>query len=85
MCAGTETVTVTDANGCITTADITLTDPALLTAAIVGTDPLCNAGTDGSADLTTSGGTGALTYLWDDGPSTSTSEDVAGLACDGTL
>ena len=79
MCAGTETVTVTDANGCITTADITLTDPALLTAAIVGTDPLCNAGTDGSADLTTSGGTGALTYLWDDGPA-STSEDVAGLA-----
>ena len=78
MCAGTETVTVTDGNGCTTTADVTLVDPALLTAAVVGTDPLCNAGTDGSADLTTTGGTGALTYLWDDGPA-STSEDVAGL------
>ena len=43
-----------------------VTDPALLTAAIVGTDPLCNGVCDGSADLTTTGGTGALTYLWDD-------------------
>ena len=83
MCAGTETVTVTDANGCSTTADVTLTDPDLLTAAIVGADPLCNGVCDGSADLTTTGGTGALTYLWDD-PATTTSEDVAGL-CDGTF
>lgn len=80
-CAGTATVTVTDANGCATTADVTLADPALLTAAIAGTGPLCNGVCDGSADLTTTGGTGALTYLWDD-PATSTSEDVAGL-CDG--
>jgi gliding motility-associated-like protein len=78
MCTGTETVTVTDANGCIATADIALTDPPLLTAAVVGTDPLCNAGSDGSADLTTTGGTGALTYLWDD-VAASTSEDIAGL------
>ncbi|MDC0339444.1 SprB repeat-containing protein, partial [Flavobacteriales bacterium] len=83
MCAGTETVTVTDANGCITTADVILTDPALLTAAVVGTDPLCNGVCDGSADLTTTGGTGVLTYLWDD-PATTTSEDVTGL-CDGTF
>ena len=78
MCAGTETVTITDANGCTATADVTLMDPALLTTAVVGTDPLCNAGTDGSTDLTTTGGTGPLTYLWDNGAA-STSEDVAGL------
>jgi len=36
LCAGTYTVTVTDANGCIATDNITLTAPTLLTANMTG-------------------------------------------------
>ncbi|HIO71579.1 MAG TPA: PKD domain-containing protein, partial [Flavobacteriales bacterium] len=53
------TVTVNDANGCTTTATITLTDPPLLTASItVSNDPSCNGVADGDATVAAGGGTG---------------------------
>ena len=81
LCAGTHDVTVTDANGCQITVTATISEPAALTATIVGTDPLCNGGCDGSADLTVGGGTGPYSYLWSNGDS---SEDPAGL-CAGSF
>ena len=77
-----QTITVTDDNLCTANATVTLTDPDALTASATGTDPLCNGSCDGSIDLTAGGGTGALTFLWDDGGA-STTEDLSGL-CDGT-
>ena len=37
----------------------------------------CNGGSDGSIDLTATGGSGIYTYSWDNG---STSEDPSGLS-----
>lgn len=62
--AGNVSVTVTDANGCTTTANATLAEPPLLSAVVAATDPICNAGTDGSATAIPSGGTPTYTYAW---------------------
>ena len=82
VCAGVFTVTATDANGCTGTATVTITEPPVLTAAIVGTNVSCNGACDGAGDLTPGGGTPPYTFLWDD-PGATTTEDVAAL-CAGT-
>ncbi|HIA07250.1 MAG TPA: hypothetical protein EYN71_11235, partial [Flavobacteriales bacterium] len=76
LCAGFYTISVTDSAGCTATDTITLTEPLLIAASILGADVSCNLGTDGSADLTVSGGTMPYTYAWSHGP---TSEDVSNL------
>jgi hypothetical protein len=58
--AGTYTYTVTDNNGCSTTASATVSEPTLLTASAVATDALCNGG-NGSVVVTASGGTSPYT------------------------
>ncbi|EJF53070.1 hypothetical protein SapgrDRAFT_1353 [Saprospira grandis DSM 2844] len=80
LCAGTYTVTSTDANGCTATASVTVDDPAVLTASSAGTDVSCNAGTDGTATVTAVGGTGAYSYLWDDGQTTATATNLSASA-----
>ncbi len=84
LTAGTYSVTVTDANGCSTTASITLTEPALLQSSGVaatyacGTNVSCNGANDGSINLTATGGADcrAYTFNWSNG---ATTEDVSGL------
>ncbi|MBY8963242.1 cadherin-like domain-containing protein, partial [Flavobacterium sp. D11R37] len=58
LSAGTYTVTVTDANGCTGTASVTITEPTVLSAAGVATNVSCNGGSNGTVDLTVTGGTG---------------------------
>jgi hypothetical protein len=85
--AGPYTVIVTDANGCTETATITLTEPSGLTQAVTaftypsGTNISCFGLSDGSIDLTITGGTPGFIYDWT-GPNgyTSTSEDPTGVA-----
>ncbi|MBL0065727.1 MAG: SprB repeat-containing protein [Bacteroidetes bacterium] len=56
--AGTNTITVTDANGCTATCSVTITEPAALVATCsVVSNVSCNGGTDGSASVSASGGT----------------------------
>lgn len=78
--AGSYSVTVTDANGCQEVANIEVTEPALLTVAMSGTNDTgtCN----GTATATPSGGTTPYTYLWDD-PSSQTTQTATNL-CFGT-
>jgi gliding motility-associated-like protein len=64
LTAGTYTCTVTDANGCTTTASATVTEPTLLTATSTQIDELCNGGNNASGTVTAGGGTPGYTYAW---------------------
>ncbi len=63
----TYTVTVTDANGCTVTADVTIDiAPPLVATASVDIDPIGSCPTSvARLSTTVSGGEGAYTYLWD--------------------
>ncbi len=73
LCVGNVSVTITDANGCSTSASATINAPTALSLSTSTTDASCNASCDGSATVTVSGGTAPYTYLWDDVLSQSTS------------
>ncbi|SNR50742.1 proprotein convertase P-domain-containing protein, partial [Lutibacter flavus] len=68
-------------NVCPTEETITLTVNAWTVALDSKTDVLCNGALTGAINITTTGGTGTLTYAWT-GPNsfTSSSEDLTGLA-----
>lgn len=78
LAAGTYQVVVTDLNGCTLTENFTITEPsaALIDNAVVS-DITCFGGSDGSIQLSPSGGTAPYTYAWNNGAST---KDVFGLA-----
>ncbi len=65
--AGLYTLVVTDANGCVLTAEYTLTAPEPMLVSAVTTDASCPDTPDGSIDLTVAGGSGTLAYMWNDG------------------
>jgi len=68
--AGTYSYIVVDANGCTVNADITLTDPLEIIAAISTVDATCDLN-NGSATVVPSNGVGPYTYLWTPGGQTS--------------
>ena len=78
LSAGTYTVTITDANGCTTTRNATVNQPAaaLNANATVTQQVLCNSGNSGIVDLSVSGGTAPYTYAWSNG---SVSQDISGV------
>lgn len=61
--AGTYTLTVTDAVGCISSFDTTLVSPLPIIPTITSTDATCDS-CNGTAGITTTGGVGTITYLW---------------------
>lgn len=74
---GPFTVTLTaTAGGCSSTTTGNITIPPPINTSITGTDPLCNSGTDGTADLTVNGGTPPYSFVWSSG---STQEDPTNL------
>ncbi len=79
LAAGSYSVTVTDANGCTDSQSITITQPAAsLASAVSATQNVnCFGGTDGSIDLSTSGGTPPYTYNWSNG---ATTEDLQNIS-----
>lgn len=79
LCAGNVVVTITDSKGCTNSANVNVTAPPTLTAAITGVLPSCNACT-GAATVTAGGGTPAYTYSWI--PSAQTNS-VSGSLCAG--
>lgn len=75
--AGNYIVTVTDNNGCISTASVTIIQPhAALSASASVTDAGCNGGADGSIDLTVSNGTAPFTFLWSNGAITEDLDNI---------
>ncbi|MEN0008634.1 MBG domain-containing protein [Flavobacterium nitrogenifigens] len=75
--AGTYIVTVTDANSCTKTQSITITEPDALVATTSQTDVSCNGGSNGTATVSVTGGTGLYTYSWS--PSGGTNATASGL------
>ncbi|HFA50406.1 MAG TPA: T9SS type A sorting domain-containing protein [Bacteroidetes bacterium] len=76
LSAGTYTVTATDGNGCSAFATVEVGQPMLLEIEIATTFTSCNGGDDGTATASVSGGTGDVTYLWDNGATTATIENL---------
>ncbi|MBL4656600.1 MAG: gliding motility-associated C-terminal domain-containing protein, partial [Flavobacteriales bacterium] len=72
LCAGSYTVSVTDAAGCVDTATVVVTEPGLLGISTSFTAVSCNGGSDGTASSTPSGGASPYQYSWTDGQLTST-------------
>jgi Peptidase C10 family/Spi protease inhibitor/Secretion system C-terminal sorting domain/SprB repeat len=70
--AGLYNVTVSDNNGCSSTASVNVTQPAAIVVTTATTD--CSAGANnGSATISNvSGGTGSYTYYWSNGDSSQT-------------
>lgn len=60
----TNAVTVTDANGCITSQTITINEPTQLNANVSGTSIACDGACIGTALSTPSGGTSGYTFQW---------------------
>ena len=75
--AGTYTVTVTDANGCIATCESIITSPSALTTSCSAMPASCFETNNGTSDVAAIGGTPAYYYLWSNAITTSA---VSGLA-----
>ncbi|WP_374676581.1 T9SS type A sorting domain-containing protein [Flavobacterium sp. NRK1] len=64
LTAGNYSVIITDANGCSTLRNFSLTQPDELIVTTTATDAGCNGGNDGSAEATVTGGTAPYSYSW---------------------
>ena len=62
--SGTHTVTASDNNGCTTIAATVITEPDSISTSISGTDITCFGGSDGTANVTATGGTPGYNYQW---------------------
>lgn len=81
VCAGTYSVTVTDANTCTATASTAITAPAPLTATVAVTNALCNNTCNGAITVTASGGTAVYQYSLNGAPNQASNSYSA--LCDG--
>lgn len=79
LCAGSQTVFVTDNNGCTVTQTYSLTNPASYSVTLAVINPTCNTLPDGSVDLTVLGGTPTYSYSWVGATTTSTNEDLTNV------
>lgn len=82
LAAGGYICTITDANGCSITPSMTITNPPGITA--TGTGNQVCPGSNATLLVTTSGGTSPYTYVWSNGPTTSTQTLIASAATSGT-
>ena len=78
LSAGTYHLVVSDSNHCVTTKDITLSQPPVFVTQISATNITCKSSgfNNGSIILTVSGGVAPYSYLWSNGLTT---KDLSGL------
>lgn len=82
LCAGSCSVTITDANGCSTNQSVTISSPSTVSASMTPTAALCNGDCNGQALVNISGGTAPYTVDWCDA---SQSTGVSSVATNNTL
>ena len=79
LTADVYTVTVNDANGCVGTASLNITQPTqLTTTATVTNEVHCKGGNDGNATANPTGGTMPYSYSWSNGTSTVSTSNPTG-------
>jgi large repetitive protein len=78
LSAGTYTCTITDAAGCTSTQQVSVTQPTALTMGFNATNVACNGGNTGSATAVPGGGTGTYTYAW--APTGGNGQTASGLS-----
>lgn len=64
LCAGTYSVTITDASGCSIQQGVVILSPLAITASSTVTPITCNGSSDGSITVVGQGGTGVIGYAW---------------------
>ncbi|MCW8898703.1 MAG: gliding motility-associated C-terminal domain-containing protein [Flavobacteriales bacterium] len=74
LSVGQYTLTVTDSNGCVSTGNVLITQPAPISNSIQITNITCHNGNDGAITLTSSGGTAPYSYSWSTSANTSNTE-----------
>ena len=79
--SGSYNLTVTDGSGCTAFLSATISSPTELVVSLSSvTNVSCNGGSDGSIDVSISGGTTSYSYSWSDGTSVvGTLEDLNGV------
>lgn len=70
QCPNTYSVLITDSNGCTTSQNVIITEPAVLNANVSGTAVNCIGSCDGTAISAPIGGTAPYSYLWATGGET---------------
>jgi hypothetical protein len=74
--SGTYSVTAVDGNGCTAASTFEVAQPPILEATTTTTFTSCNGGSDGTATVTVTGGTGDVKYLWSNGETTPMIENL---------
>jgi len=80
LIAGSYSISVISANGCVNTTIATITQPTALTVPMSFTDETCAGACDGIAGCAPSGGTAPYSYAW----STGATSPFIGSLCSGT-
>lgn len=70
------TITMTDANQCTLSTVISINQPSAIIDSAYFTNITCNGLSNGSANVTTTGGSGPYTYLWNTGETTSSISQI---------
>ncbi len=71
LSAGSYSLTVSDANNCISSIAISITEPTQLLAAVISKqDESCSGKNDGAINAASNGGTPGYNYLWSNGNTT---------------
>ena len=76
LAAGTYTITMTAANGTVTTSNFVVTQPTAIAPQLDSTDVTCFGFNNGSAWVASEGGTAPYTFLWSNAQTTDTIKNL---------